>query len=96
MDELFHVAGFGPAHITDGIVASLLLVRSIVSTRPVGPRDPEVEFFAVIGLALDIHPDGANGNDDGAVASDLASEIHRIAAGRFCGDEHGVNSGAVR
>ena len=96
LNECLHVAGLGPAHVTDRIVTPLLLISGIVTTRTVGARDAEVEFLFVIRLSLDVHTDRPHGHDDTAIACDGASQVDGIAAGGFGGDQDTVNACSAR
>src|SRR5450631_2363116 len=90
-DKRFHIAGFGPTHVANGIVAPFLLIGCVVTSRTVRARNTEIEFLFVICFALDVHADGTYSDDDRAVASDGAGEIDGIAAGSFGCDEDGIN-----
>ena len=70
LDERFHVARFRPAHMADGIVATLLFVRHVIAAGAIGARNAEVELFFVVGFALNLHAHRANGDDDCAISCD--------------------------
>ena len=94
VDERFHVAGFGPANVTDGIVASLLLEGRVVAPGAIRARNAEIEFFAVINLALDLYTYGSDGDDHSAIARNLAGQIHRSAAGSLGRDQNRIDADA--
>jgi hypothetical protein len=96
LQKAFHVPRFRPADVTDGIIASFLLVGCIVAAGSVGTRNAEVEFLFVIALALQFHPHGANRDNNGAVARNFCSLVHRLATGRLGRDENGVHSETMR
>src|SRR5271166_3661661 len=92
LEKGFHVAGFGPAHVADGVVAALLFIGSIVAAGAVGARNAEVEFFFVVRSALNFDADSADRYHDGALAGDRARKIYGIAAGSFRSDENSVDT----
>src|SRR6266567_2448605 len=96
LHERFHVTGFGPTHVADRIVTALLLVGCVVTTRPVGARNAEVELFLVVRFTLDVHAYGTDSDDNRAVARNGAGQIDRVAAGRFGSDKDTVNACSVR
>src|SRR5262245_54903893 len=91
MEEGFHVAGFGPADVSNGIVPALPLVGRVVPSRAIRPRDAQIEFFFVVKLALDIHPDRSDRDHDSAIPCNLTCEIDRSAAGSLGRDQHSID-----
>ena len=64
-----HVAAFGPAHVTDRIIAALFLVIGIIAAGAVGPGLQDFQFLFEINVARDIHLDVADNDDLGPVAA---------------------------
>src|ERR1700730_13795387 len=81
LQKRFHVAGFGPAHIADWIVAPFLLVGRVVAAGTIRTRGAEGEFLLVIRSAFDIESHHPHGHDNGAVACDGTGKIDVIVAG---------------
>ena len=52
LQKRFHIAGLSPAHVADRIISALLLERGVVTAGSIRSRNPEVDFFFVIQLAL--------------------------------------------
>src|SRR5450631_3497994 len=92
LKERLHVAGFGPTHVANGIVAALLLVSCVIAARTVGTRDAEVELFAVVEAALDVHADSANSDHRAAVTRYLGGEIDGTAARSLRRDQHNIGA----
>src|SRR5262249_28745251 len=95
LKKTLHVARFGPTDVPNRIVASFLLVRRIVTARPVGTRNSEIELFLVVALAFQFHAHGAHGDDHSAIARYLRRPVDRFTARGFSGDEHGVHTEPV-
>src|SRR5207248_6400896 len=94
MQKRFHVAGFGPADITNWVINSFSFVKRVVTTRAIGPRNPKIQFFVVEQSALNIHAHGAYGHNNATVADDFSGEIYQIAAGSVRRNQHRVHATA--
>ena len=81
--------------MTDGIVPASLFVCSIVATRSIRPRNPEIQFLLVIDLPLNLHSHCTHGHHDGTISGNAAREINRFAAGGLCGDQDCIGTAAV-
>src|SRR5580692_1642023 len=84
LEKSLHVSCFGPAHIADGIIAALLLIRRIVSPRPVGAGNTEIQLFLKVELALDIHAHCSDRDHYTTVARDFSRHIDGFATGCVC------------
>ncbi len=91
----FHVAGLSPTHMADGIIASFLLIGSVVAPGPIRTGDAEVEFFLVIEFALNIHAHGSHRDDDCTITGNISREIDRVAAGSFRSDQDCIDAGSA-
>src|SRR5579872_3017320 len=68
LKKRFHVSRLGPTHVADRIIAPVLLKRCIVTARSVGTRNPEIQLFFKVELALDVHAYCADRNYNATIA----------------------------
>ncbi len=92
VEEPFHVALLGPAHVTDRVVDAILLVRRVVPAGAVRARQPQLQLFFVVGVARHIHADHADRYDHGPVARQGGRDLHGIARAGRGGDQDRIGA----
>ena len=92
VEERFHVALLGPAHVADGVIDAVFFVRPVVAAGPVRARQPHLQLFLVVGVARHVHADHAHGDHHGAIAGQAWRELDRIARARRGGDQNGIGA----
>ena len=91
-EELGHVPPFGPAHVADGIVETLLLIGGVVSAGPVRTRKPEVQFFQVEGFARKVHPHRPGHHDAALLPAQFERRVRDLAVLGGRADQHAIRA----
>ena len=50
VQEAAKIAALGPANVAGRVVDALELVTDVVATRPIGPREADVQLLVVVGV----------------------------------------------
>ena len=96
IDDSLQVAPFGPAHVTDGIIAAALFVVWIVAPRTVGARVEKGQFFFVVNLARDVQADRPHRHDARPVTGHDARQFDRIVRRGVGADQYGIAAATAR
>ena len=96
LQERFHVALLRPAHVADGIIQPLFLVKRIVAARPATAGESEIEFLAIKQIARHFHARHADHDDAPAVAANFCSQHDRFVRFRGSRDDDRVHAETVR
>src|SRR6266850_362795 len=94
VQERFHVALLGPAHVPGRIVVAKLLLRRIVAARPVRPRLVKGELLVVVRPPRDLHAYGAYDHDPCPVPAHVPRQDHGIVGTGRRADEDPVDAAA--
>ena len=84
-----HVAIFGPAHIWERIILSLLFVKSVIAPRPISACHKKLDFLAVHVVPGKVQFYGSHIHDAATVATNLHRELTR-SCGLSCGGDDGA------
>ncbi len=95
-DKCVHIPVLGPPDVPVRIVVPALLVAGVVPPGSVRAGNPELELLLVkMGLARDVHRNGADDDDGPFGPEDGRGEFDRVR--RLCrrGDDHRVEASAA-
>src|SRR5206468_10080074 len=71
VENAFHISLLRPADVADRVVESALFIVRVVSSGPVGARDPEPKLLSVERLARNINRNVSDEDEVSAVAGDV-------------------------
>ncbi len=94
--KFLHVAVFRPAHISERVIAPLLLVSGIITPRPVSARHIELNFLQVHVVPRETHLDCADHHDASTIAADVERQFAWRRRFRSRRDDHAIRALAVR
>src|ERR1700674_4033164 len=89
VEKSLHIALLSPAHVGVRIVAPLLLILGIVSTRTARTRDVEIEFLVEVSLAWDIQTNRADRCYHSLVSRNFTGQLNWFIAFGIGGNENG-------